>query len=557
MSIYKKSQAFIQLMPLKQWVLCLLLYFIPIFVDKSNGEYESIWFIYFIPSYIFSYYQGIKGGIFSAFLGLFIHGIWELKQSFYEVYDDENYYTVLFSTILSFWSAIGTGYLVEKLKEKQGQLEMISLNDELTNLWNRRGFFTMARNELAIAKTCNQSGAILFIDLDNFKLVNDMYGHHNGDLLLKMIAERLKTCSRNRDVLSRIGGDEFTFMLIDASSQTAEKVCCQIIDALSKPFLIEGNEIFITSSIGVSCYPVDGENIDILLQHADHSMYTIKKTGKNGYRFYSEMNDLSNEKVTIELGLRNAIERNEFTLHYQPQFDLHTGNICGVEALIRWNSKEQGLMSPADFIPIAEETNLIIPIGAWVVNTACKQNKEWQKCGYPPICVSVNISIQQFKQPNFIETVQNALKESELDPKYLKLEITESLFLGDKRENIEKLEKLKKLGVKISLDDFGSGYSSLSYIRYIPIDELKVDKSFIQDVPNKSKDEAIIKTIIELANSLDVKVVCEGIEKKEQADFLKQTHCDAIQGFYFSVPLKSEDFEKLQMKENKVPANIQ
>jgi diguanylate cyclase (GGDEF)-like protein len=455
---------------------------------------------------------------------------------------------VIFSTLLCFWVSLGTGYLVDKLREKQCLLEMISLNDELTNLWNRRGFFTMAQNELAMAKIHHESGAFLFVDLDRFKLVNDMYGHYIGDLLLKSIAERLKTCTSPKDLLSRIGGDEFAFMLIKTNKIIAEKVCSRIIEKLSKPFLIEGKEIYITPSIGVSCYPVDGEKLDNLLKQADHAMYNVKKSGKNGYRFYSEIDDQSNDKAKLELGLRKAIEGNEFILYYQPQFDLKTETISGVEALIRWNSPDLGMVYPADFIPIAEETNLILPIGEWVLKTACKQNKEWQNQGYKPISVSVNISIYQFRQTHFIETVQNALFESGLDPQYLKLEITESLLLGDKKENIEKLEKLKKIGVKISLDDFGSGYSSLSYIRYLPIDELKVDKSFIRDVPNQSKDEAIIKTIFELAKSLDVEVVCEGIEKKDQAEFLKQTNCHVMQGYYFSVPLNGDEFEKLQLK---------
>jgi diguanylate cyclase len=547
-NFYKNSLSLMKSVPLKQWIFCILIFLIPIFVDRESGEYESIWFIYFIPSYIFSYYQGLKGGIFSAFLGLTIHGFWEMGQSFYETYNDENFYTVIFSSLLCFWVSIGTGYLVDKLREKQCLLEMISLNDELTNLWNRRGFFTMAKSELTIAKIRHESGAILFVDLDRFKFVNDMYGHHIGDLLLKAVAGRLKICTSPKDLLSRIGGDEFAFMVINANRKTAEEVCNRILEKLSKPFIIEGNEIFITPSIGASCYPVDGMQIDNLLQQADHAMYTVKKSGKNGYRFYSEINDQSNERAKLELGLRKAIERNEFILHYQPQFDINKGTMCGVEALIRWNSPDLGMITPADFIPIAEETNLILPIGEWVLMTACKQNKEWQNKGYEPICVSVNISICQFKQVHFIETIQKALFDSKLDPQYLKLEITESLLLGDKKENIEKLESLKKLGIKISLDDFGSGYSSLSYIRYLPIDELKVDKSFIRDVPNELKDEAIIKTIIELANSLDVKVVCEGIEKKDQAEFLKQTNCHVIQGYYFSVPLKCEEFEKLQMK---------
>lgn len=545
MGFYKRSLLFLKSVPTGQWIFCVLIFLVPIFLDTMNGKYESIWFIYFIPSYIFSYYQGLKGGIFSAFLGLAIHGFWEMGQSFYDTYNGENYFTAVFSILFCFFVSIVIGYLFGKLREKQHLLEMMSLNDELTNLLNRRGFFTMAQNELKNAKGQHKSGAILFVDLDRFKIVNDMYGHHIGDLLLKAIAQRLKTCTSPKDLISRIGGDEFAFMLINANRGIVEEVCKLILKKLSKPFLIEGIEMFITPSIGASFYPFDGIQIDRLLQQADHAMYAVKKLEKNSYRFYSEINDHTNDRARIEIGLRKAIEKNEFILHYQPQLDIHKGTVCGVEALIRWNSPELGLISPIDFIPIAEETNLILPIGEWALLSACKQNKEWQNKGYQPISVSVNISICQFKQVHFIETIQKALFISKLDPKYLKLEITESLLLGDEKENIEKLAKLKELGVKLSLDDFGSGYSSLSYIRYLPIDELKVDKSFIQDVPNGSKDKAIIKTIIELANSLDVLVVCEGIERKEQAEFLKETNCHVIQGFYFSVPLKCEEVEKL------------
>jgi diguanylate cyclase len=548
MSYCNKTLVFVKSIPLKMWLLSIFLYLTPLFIDTAEGDYEFIWFIYLFPSFLFSYFRGFKGGIISAFIGLFIHGLWEMNQSFYEIYNEENYYTVIFSTLLCFFTGVGVGYLVDKLREKQSLLEMISLNDELTNLWNRRGFFTMAQNELAVAKTHKRSGAVLFIDMDRFKLVNDLYGHHIGDLLLKTIAERLKTCIRSKDILSRIGGDEFAFMLINVNSSAAKEVCCRIIEKLTKPFSIEGIEIFITPSIGVSCYPAEGDTVDSLLQQADNAMYAIKKAGKNGYQFYSEIDDQTSKIAKMEVELRKGIKSKEFILHYQPQFDIQTGEVCGVESLIRWNSEEFGLISPAEFIPVAEETNLIIPIGEWVLRTACMQNKGWQIQGYPPICISVNISYCQFKQVDFIKMIQNVLFESGLDPQYLKLEITESLLLGNKKENIEKLEKLKKLGVKISLDDFGSGYSSLSYIRYLPIDELKVDKSFIRDVPSELKDGAIIRTIIDLANSLDVKVVCEGIEKVEQLEFLKQTNCHIIQGYYFSTPLECDEFEKIQKK---------
>jgi diguanylate cyclase (GGDEF)-like protein len=546
MKFYNNTLIFFKTVPLRLWLIAIVLFLIPIFIDTANGDFESIWFIYIFPAFIFSYYYGIKGGIFSAFIGLFIHGIWEMNQSFFETYNDENYYTVFFSTILCFSVAVGTGYLVDKLNQKQSLLEMISLNDELTNLWNRRGFFTFSQKELEFAKAHYETGAILFVDLDRFKLVNDLYGHHIGDLLLQTVAQRLKTCTRAKDILSRIGGDEFAFMLINVNSSTAKIICSRIIEKFTKPFNIEGIEIYITPSIGVSLYPADGENIDSLLQQADNAMYTVKKSGKNGFQFYAEIDDQSNKIAKMEVDLRKAIESNQFILLYQPQLDLNTGEICGVEALIRWNSPNEGLVSPVDFIPVAEDTNQIIPIGEWVLRTACRQNKEWQNKGYKPICISVNISICQFNHPDFINVVQKALFDSELDPQYLKLEMTESLLLGNKKENIEKLEKLKKLGIKISLDDFGSGYSSFSYIRYLPLDELKMDKSFIRQVPNESKDNAIIKTIINLAHSLDVRVVCEGIEKKEQVEFLKQTDCHVMQGYYLSVPLECEEFEKLQ-----------
>lgn len=387
----------------------------------------------------------------------------------------------------------------------------------------------------------------MFIDIDHFKLINDTLGHEIGDMLLKEIAKRLAGCVRKGDTLARLGGDEFIIILEDAHSDTAAEVAEAINETLSSKFFINGYELFTSASIGISFYPDHGENVDTLIKSADMAMYVAKTNGKNNYQYFAPiMNDKAQRIMEIDNGLREAFDRNEFELYYQSKLGLNTGAIMGVEALIRWRHPELAQISPAEFIPIAEENGMIGVIGEWVLQAACRQCKEWQKAGYPAIRVSVNVSTLQFRQQELVTTIQRVLDETELDPSYLELEITESVMQDE--ETIKIIMELKAKGIYISIDDFGTGYSSLSYLKRLPIDALKIDKSFIHDIYIDPTNAAIVTTIITLAKSLNLKVIAEGVETNEQLKFLKQHNCDEIQGYLIGKPVPSEQFETMLIR---------
>jgi predicted signal transduction protein with EAL and GGDEF domain len=362
----------------------------------------------------------------------------------------------------------------------------------------------------------------------------------------------LQHAVRETDTISRMGGDEFVLILperTDAGLSTS--IVQRIMDAVSQPLTIEGHEFFISTSIGVAVYPADGETPEDLIKHADIAMYRAKETGRNNFQFYTPaMNERALERLRIEGDLRNAVEREEFMLHYQPQVDLHTREIVGVEALIRWQHPELGMVPPARFIGLAEETGLIVPIGAWVIRTACMQNKQWQLDGHGYMRVSVNLSARQFAQRDLVESIAQALDEAQLAPEYLEIELTESLVMADVDRAIGILRELKALGVKLSIDDFGTGYSSLSYLKRFPIDVLKIDRSFVNDITVDPDDAAIVSTIISLAHSLRLQVIAEGVETEAQLAYLREHHCDQIQGYFFSRPVTAEAFVQMR-KEGK------
>ena len=436
---------------------------------------------------------------------------------------------------------------ITERKASEDHVRHLAHHDALTNLPNRMLLMERLSHALVHAHRHGQRVAVIFLDLDRFKNINDTLGHTVGDQLLKNVAERLYECVREDDTVARLGGDEFVIILEELSSiQDAAGVAQKLIHALEQPVMLERQEVFATTSIGISVYPDDGDSADTLIKHADTAMYRAKERGRNNCQFYTaDMNERALERLTMENSLRHALELNEFMLYYQPQVDLRTRSITGMEALLRWQHPDFGLVAPARFIPLAEETGLIVPIGEWVLRTACFQNKAWQDAGMPRLHVAVNLSARQFKQPNLVDMVSQALADSGLEPRYLELEITESIAMEHADETIARLNELKAMGVTISMDDFGTGHSSLSYLKRFPIDTLKIDRSFVQDVLLDSQDAAIAAAITTMARSLKMKVVTEGVETQEQIGFLREHDRDEVQGYYFSHPLPADAFADL------------
>ncbi len=433
----------------------------------------------------------------------------------------------------------------QKLEESLSKIEYIAYHDSLTTLTNRRYFEEKVESAIQATNQLNSRFAIMFIDLDRFKFINDTLGHHTGDLLLVSVSNLLKKIVGKDNVVSRQGGDEFMILVRNTKKEEAERLAEQIINELQKPISINGNELFITSSIGISLYPDHGSTLNSLIKRADTSMYSAKEQGKNRYQTFNvSMDDHITLKVNLENGLRKAIELNELSIAYQPKLELLSNEIIGVEALLRWKHSEYGNISPSTFIPLAEETGLILKLGDWVLREACLQLKKWEDEGVENLGVSVNVSTIQFLQKDFVEKVEAILKDTLADPVYLELEITESSTM-DTELVISKLKRLKQLGIKISIDDFGSGYSSLSHIKNLPIDILKIDKSFINDIENDHSNQAIVSTILALATNLNLKTIAEGVENERQYQILKEKGCDQIQGYYISKPVPVAEVSKL------------
>lgn len=440
---------------------------------------------------------------------------------------------------------IGTAIDITDRKNTEQMIKHMAYHDQLTDLPNRYLLREKVDELIGDSNALNTSFSLLFLDLDRFKIVNDTMGHEIGDKLLIEVSSRLRDCLDEKDIIARYGGDEFTILLPQSSVDRAREVAVSILTSLSKPLQLSYHEVFVTPSIGISLFPDHGLTYDMLIKHADLAMYFAKSLGKNNYQFYTnDLKDQSQYELDLEIKLRKALDRNEFILYYQPQINLKTNQIIGAEALIRWEHPEKGLISPAEFIPIAEETGLIIQLGEWALRTACRQNKKWQDAGLPPISIAVNISAKQFFQPNLAELVEKILFETELEARYLELEITESMTMDVERA-IATLIDLKKIGVKVSMDDFGTGYSSLNYLKRFPIDKLKVDQSFIRDSTTDPNDETIVKTIIAMAHNLKLQVIAEGVETKEHVYFLLQQKCMQAQGYFFSKPVSAEDFGNL------------
>lgn len=436
---------------------------------------------------------------------------------------------------------------ISERKRFEAQLLHQSNHDALSGLPNRLLFHDRLGQALAQACYTEHLIAVMLLDLNRFKIINDTLGHDLGDLLLKEAALRLASCMRGGDTIARWGGDEFAFLLPNLEHpEEAAEVAAGILKVLSQPFLIADKEIFVSASVGITLYPTDGQTREGLLQNAEVAMYRAKEHGESAYQFFTgDMNVRAFERLALENSLRKALERSELVLYYQPQVDLETGKISGMEALLRWQHPELGLVSPAQFIPLAEETGLIVPIGEWVLREACRQNKAWQDAGMARMRVSVNLSARQFQQQDIVEMTASALRESGLTADCLELELTESYIMQNPEVAIRTLRLLEKMGVFLSVDDFGTGYSSLSYLRRFPIDCLKIDRSFVQDIPGSADAAAIVSAIVAMASSLKLEIVAEGVETQDQLDYLKQLKCNRMQGFLFSRPIPAHEFEKL------------
>ena len=442
---------------------------------------------------------------------------------------------------------VATGHDITKRIENEERLSFMAHHDALTELPNRTLFMDRLKQSLAHALRHTKKVAVLFIDLDRFKIINDTLGHDTGDQLLTRLAERLNQCIRHEDTVARLGGDEFAILLTDIETeQDVSQLAQMILHQLEKPFDIENRELFITASIGISLFPNDGDESGILLKNADIAMYKAKDLGKNNFQFYSvDMSSRAFQRLSMENSLRRALEREEFRLFYQPQIDTKTNTISGAEALIRWQHPDLGMVSPDDFIPLLEETGLIDQVGFWVIETASKQMQEWHKAGFPQLMMSINISGRQFHDKDFIKKIKTLIDANSIPAELLEMEITESVLMENQQHAITALESLGKLGCNIAIDDFGTGYSSLSYLRRFNIDVLKVDQSFVRDVIDDADDAAITSAIIAMANSLNLKVIAEGVETQAQLNFLNQHHCRFVQGYFFSRPLPADEFTQL------------
>ena len=440
---------------------------------------------------------------------------------------------------------------IEKSAERKMQMEETirhyASHDLLTGLPNRALFVEHLNLSISRARRDRRMLAVMFMDILRFKNINNTLGHDTGDILLKEVSDRLKACMRESDIIARIGDDEFSMMLHDVNHpEGASKTARKVLSVFQKPYMVGDNELHLSAHVGISLFPDDGENAEALLRDANIALFHAKEQGIDGYQFYNAvMSTRSLERMILENSLRQTLERGELTVFYQPQVHIATRRIVCAEALVRWQHPELGLLNPMRFIPLAEETGLILSIDEWVLRTACTQSKAWQDEGYPPLRIAVNLSAHQFRQPDFVEKVAQILRDTCLNPEFLELEITESAAMWDVGYTIFNLTKLSDMGVKFSIDDFGTGYSSLSYLKRLPIQKLKIDKSFIRGLTLDPDDRAIVGAVIDMAHSLNLDVVAEGVETEGQLAALRASGCNSIQGYLFGGPMTPEDFECL------------
>jgi len=432
---------------------------------------------------------------------------------------------------------------VTERKKIETEVKRLAHYDALTGQPNRYLLEDRMQQALAQADREGHKVGVMFVDLDRFKWVNDTLGHAAGDEMLKMVAARLQECVRKSDTVARLGGDEFIVLLYGFDeADEPDHFARRFLEALSEPMYLEGVELFSSASIGIAVYPMDGRDVDSLLRNADTAMYAAKELGRNNYQFFSaRMNDQIKEKLRMEGRLRYALKSHELFLEYQPQIDMRNCKVIGFEALVRWQDPEEGLIPPARFIPVAEETGLIHPLGEWILRSACRQARSWQSAGYPSARIAVNISAKQFRRLDFVEMVERILAETGLPPHFLEIEMTESVIMDNIEESITTMADLKMRNIHLAIDDFGTGYSSLVYLKHFPFDRVKIAQEFIHTVPDNNEDMAIIQAIISMAASLKLDVIAEGVEKRSQLDFLRARRCQSMQGFYFSSPLPAAE----------------
>lgn len=446
---------------------------------------------------------------------------------------------------------------ITKRVSLEEELQYQATHDPLTDLPNRILLLDRIRQSMAKSDRYHHSFAVFYLDLDRFKLINDSLTHEAGDEILRAVTGRLLTVLRSEDTLARLGGDEFVIVINDFKNEgDLIAIAQKIVAIFVEPFELYNHRLIMTPSIGVAIYPKDGRHIDMLLRNADTAMYRAKELGGDQFQFYTDdLNKRNLERLENESQLRHAISNNEFFLTYQPQYDLTTGKFVSVEALIRWKHPTKGITLPMDFIPLAEDSGLIVPIGEWVIKTACKQLKSWLDAGLQPIRVAVNVTTKQFRLYNLTQTIRDILAETGLEPKYLELELTENIIINN-TDIIKTIKELKELGVQIVLDDFGTGYSSLNYLRQLPIDRLKIDQSYVQNYDSDRGDDVIMQAIIAMAKSLNLDVLAEGVETQKQLDFLKSMKCTEVQGYYFSQPLTAEELETLLKKASELEKEV-
>ncbi|MCW9006012.1 MAG: EAL domain-containing protein, partial [Gammaproteobacteria bacterium] len=455
--------------------------------------------------------------------------------------------------------------LIRDISEKkltEDQMAYMAYHDSLTGLPNNHLFKDRVTHCIASAKRNSTKLAVMFLDLDRFKLINDTLGHSVGDKLLQATAERLQNCIRSSDSvtinsnapinpsIARLGGDEFIILLESiVDLKIVNRIAERLVNEISQPIQIEQQEVFTSTSIGIALYPDDGKDVDSLLKNADAAMYYAKDQGRNNFQYYTQsMNEAAAQQLILGNSLRKALTNDEFQIYYQPQVSVITGQVIGLEALVRWKHPEKGFISPALFIPLAEETGQIQAIGEWILYQACLQGAKWIEEGYRPLIISVNLSAKQLRQSNLQQIIKNTLKETGMPAKFLGVELTESAIILEPDMALDRLKKIKSLGIKLSLDDFGTGYSSLSYLKRFPIDTLKIDRAFIKDIKTDHEDATLVKAIITMAHGLGMDIIAEGVELQEQLEFLGANACDAIQGFLFSKPLPAKKIEPLLPK---------
>jgi diguanylate cyclase (GGDEF)-like protein/PAS domain S-box-containing protein len=442
---------------------------------------------------------------------------------------------------------VGIARDVTERKRMEDAIKHMAQHDALTGLPNRRLFIDIVNLELAQARRHGSKVAILFLDLDRFKEINDTFGHDFGDILLQQVAARFKGTIRGSDSVARIGGDEFNMVLSDfARSEDVSDIANKIVNSLRDPVLLEGHELHVTTSIGISIYPDDSIEVDTLLRFADIAMYHAKESGRNTFRFYNpSINIRSIERMKLDSYLRQTIKRGELSVLYQPQIDIRSGEIRHAEALVRWNHPDKGLLEPKEFIPLAEETGFITTIDEWVLSTVCRQASSWKAAGVRSFCVTVNLSSRQFQSPDLLPMISRVLGEAGLPPNCLDLEVTEGTAMKDVERSVSLLRELRAMGIHISIDDFGTGYSSLNYLKKLPIERLKIDKSFVRDIAENPDDRAIISAVTSMARKMGIRTVAEGVETEEQLEFLRASDCDEAQGYLFSRPVPAERFREL------------